>query len=164
MFDKKCLISEPGSGPFLSYSLTTEPESGPVISVSCSVKQVYPEPSLSLSCYSEPRYEDSPALGDTSTTTVRRGMMYDVSVRTTTSSSLSQQTVFSCYMMIPGTQYSLVKKTMYSADNDLARARRVSAAQNLRAGQHREGVCGVVWCVVCGVAENLEIFGEINVW
>ena len=31
-------------------------------------------------------------------------------------------------MSIPGTQYSLVKKTMYSADTDLARARRVSEA------------------------------------
>ena len=31
-------------------------------------------------------------------------------------------------MSIPGTQYSLVKKTMYSADTDLARARRVSGA------------------------------------
>ena len=135
----RLLLSEPGSGPFLSYSLTTEPESGPVISVSCSVKQVYPEPSLSLSCYSEPRYEDTPALGDTSTTTVRRGIMYDVSVRTTLSSALSQQTVFSCFMMIPGTQYSLVKKTMYSADNDLARARRVSSAHSLRPGQQRTG-------------------------
>ena len=34
----------------------------------------------------------------------------------------------SCHMSIPGTQYSLVKKTMYSADTDLARARRVSGA------------------------------------
>ena len=110
-----------------------------MLTVSCSVKQVYPEPSLSLSCYSEPRYQDSPALGDTSTTTVRRGIMYDVSVRTSLSPSLSQQTVFSCFMMIPGTQYSLVKKTMYSADNDLARARRVSASNNLRPGQHRTG-------------------------
>ena len=110
-----------------------------MISVSCSVKQVYPEPNLSLSCYSEPRYQDSPALGDTSTTTVRRGIMYDVSVRTTLSSALSQQTVFSCFMMIPGTQYSLVKKTMYSADNDLARARRVSSAISLHPGQQRTG-------------------------
>ena len=108
-----------------------------MISVTCSVRQVYPEPSLALSWYSEPSYHGDTArtTGDTSTTTVRRGMMYDVSVHSQLAPSLSQQTVFSCYMMIPGTQYSLVKKTMYSADNDLARARRVSAALNLTAGQ-----------------------------
>ena len=125
------------------------------MTVSCSVKQVYPEPSLSLSCYSEPRYQDSPALGDTSTTTVRRGIMYDVSVRTTLSSSLSQQTVFSCYMMIPGTQYSLVKKTMYSAENDLARARRVSAALNIGPGQWGDEILlGLIFFFVCLVGKS----------
>ena len=72
----------------------------------------------------------SDVASDTSTTTVRRGMSYDVSVHTSLSSSLPHQTVFSCFMQIPGTQYSLVKKTMYNGDNDIARARRVSAANN----------------------------------
>ena len=94
---------------------------------------MFPEPKLSLSCYSEPEYRDvagSDVASDTSTTTVRRGMSYDVSVHASLSSNLPHQTVFSCFMQIPGTQYSLVKKTMYSGDNDIARARRVSAANS----------------------------------
>ena len=47
------------------------------------------------------------------TTTVRRGLLYDVSVTAMLSSSLSHQTVFSCSMEIPGTQFSLKKDTMY---------------------------------------------------
>jgi len=125
------LIFEPGAGPFLTYKMSPSP-SLDKISVICSVKQVFPEPKLSLSCYSEPEYEwsdeGSRVPGDTSTTTVRRGMMYDMSVLTTLSSSLPPQTVFSCVMEIPGTQYSLVKRTMYNGDPDIARARRVSGS------------------------------------
>ena len=106
--------------------------------MTCSVEQVYPEPSLSLHCYSESDYrelqgEDVPS--DTSTTTVRRGMMYDVSVLATVSTNLPDQTIFSCFMEIPGTQYSLVKKTMFTGDNDVARARRVSAAEFIKRGE-----------------------------
>ena len=106
--------------------------------MTCSVKQVYPEPSLSLHCYSESDYrelqgEDVPS--DTSTTTVRRGMMYDVSVLATVSTNLPDQTIFSCFMEIPGTQYSLEKKTMFTGDNDVARARRVSAAEFIKRGE-----------------------------
>ena len=57
--------------------------------------------------------------------------MYDMSVLTTLSSTLPPQTVFSCVMEIPGTQYSLVKRTMYNGDPDIARARRVSHAVSL---------------------------------
>ena len=121
---------EPGAGPFLSYSSTQADK----VSVVCSVKQVFPEPRLSLTSYSEPEYDWTGsgsvkgAAADTSTTTVRRGMMYDVSVTSVLAPSVPHQTVFSCWMEIPGTQYSLVKKTMYSADTDIARARRVSEA------------------------------------
>ena len=62
-------------------------------------------------------------------------MMYDVSVQTKLPPSLAKQTVFSCYMMIPGTEYSRVKKTMYSVDTDLARARRVSAGLSQHRGE-----------------------------
>ena len=114
-----------------------------MISVTCSVRQVYPEPSLALSWYSEPTYHGDTArtTGDTSTTTVRRGMMYDVSVHSQLAPSLSQQTVFSCFMMIPGTEYSRVKKTMYNLDTDLARARRVSGGLSSLRGEERTGNC-----------------------
>ena len=66
-------------------------------------------------------------MGDMTTTTVRRGLMYDVSVTSMLSSSMSHQTVFSCSMEIPGTQFSLNKKTMYSPNTrDIARASQVS--------------------------------------
>ena len=110
------MIFDPGAGPFLSYSSHN---------LSCSASQVFPEPKLSLSWYSEPDYDHH--MGDMTTTTVRRGLMYDVSVKTMLSSSLSHQTVFSCSMEIPGTQFSLNKKTMYSPDTrDIARASQVS--------------------------------------
>ena len=92
-----------------------------------------------LTSYSEPEYDWTGsvkgAAADTSTTTVRRGMMYDVSVTSVLAPSVPHQTVFSCWMEIPGTQYSLVKKTMYSADTDIARARRVSEAWPLHGGE-----------------------------
>ena len=51
---------------------------------------------------------------DVTTTTVRRGLMYDVTVNTSLSTALlSLQTVFSCTMLIPGTQFSLKEDTMY---------------------------------------------------
>ena len=51
---------------------------------------------------------------DVTTTTVRRGLMYDVSVNTSLATALlSLQTVFSCTMTIPGTQFSLKEDTMY---------------------------------------------------
>ena len=51
---------------------------------------------------------------DVTTTTVRRGLMYDVTVNTSLATALlSLQTVFSCTMLIPGTQFSLKEDTMY---------------------------------------------------
>ena len=48
------------------------------------------------------------------TTTVHRGITYDVTVSGVLPlSSLSLETMFSCSMEIPGTQFSLKKKTMY---------------------------------------------------
>ena len=50
----------------------------------------------------------------TTTTTVHRGITYDVTVNGAIPlSSLSLETVFSCSMEIPGTQFSLKKDTMY---------------------------------------------------
>ena len=55
----------------------------------------------------------SPEL-ETTTTTVHRGITYDVKVNGIIPlSSLSLETVFSCSMEIPGTQFSLEKDTMY---------------------------------------------------
>ena len=76
--------------------------------------------------------------GDSSTTTVRRGMMYDVSVHTRLAATLPHQTVFSCHMEIPGTQFSLVKKTMYNGDTDVARARRVSGTGHVTGNGHHK--------------------------
>jgi hypothetical protein len=51
---------------------------------------------------------------ETTTTTVHRGITYDVTVNGIIPlSSLSLETVFSCSMEIPGTQFSLKKDTMY---------------------------------------------------
>ena len=51
---------------------------------------------------------------DVTTTTVRRGLMYDVIVNTSMATSqLSLQTMFSCSMVIPGTPFSLKEDTMY---------------------------------------------------
>ena len=104
---------------------------------------MFPEPRLSLTSYSEPELDWTGSVkgsvtADTSTTTVRRGMMYDVSVTSVLAPSVPHQTVFSCWMEIPGTQYSLVKKTMYSADTDVARARRVSAAWPLHKSKKKQ--------------------------
>ena len=41
--------------------------------------------------------------------TIKRGLMYDVIVTTMLTSSLPHQTVFSCSMEIPGTQFSKQK-------------------------------------------------------
>ena len=72
-------------------------------------------------------------MGDVTTTTARRGLMYDVSVTTILSSSLPQQTVFSCSMEIPGTQFSLKKKTMYNpSKRDRARASTVATASEVQ--------------------------------
>ena len=118
-------IPDPGAGPFLSYSSLPDH-----LNLSCSASQVFPEPELSLTWYSEPYYDHHTV--DMTTTTVRRGLLYDVSVTTMLSSSLSHQTVFSCSLEIPGTQFSLNKKTMYSPVNkDIARASQVSGV-NIR--------------------------------
>ena len=51
---------------------------------------------------------------DSTTTTVHRGMTYDVTVNGIIPVSfLSLETAFSCSMEIPGTQFSLKKDTMY---------------------------------------------------
>ena len=55
---------------------------------------------------------------ETTTTTVHRGITYDVTVNGIIPlSSLSLETVFSCSMEIPGTQFSLRKDTMYMHTN-----------------------------------------------
>ena len=113
-------IADPGTGPSLTYAVLPTH-----ISVSCSTAQVYPEPTLSLTWHSEPTQDH--AMVDMTTTTARRGMLYDVAVEAMLSSSLSPQTVFSCSMQIPGTQFSLTKKTMYSLGTlDIVRASKVS--------------------------------------
>ena len=100
--------ADPGLGPSLHY--VTEP---PLTVVQCRAQQVYPEPRLAISVYTEPwSRAAAPAL---TTTTLRRGLMYDVAVNTSLATAeLSLQTVFSCTMEIPGTQFFLKEDTMYS--------------------------------------------------
>jgi len=112
------IIYDPGVGPKLNYVTET-----PKTLIQCRVHQVYPEPKLQLSIHTEPdqhesffgvRNQEEQHQSDVTTTTVRRGLMYDVTVNTSIMTSLlSLQTVFSCTMQIPGTPYSLNEKTMF---------------------------------------------------
>ena len=98
------------------------------INLICSASQVYPEP---LTWYSKPYHAEY--TGDVTTTTLRRGLLYDVSVTTILSSFLPHQTVFSCSMAIPGTQFSLNKKTMYNpGTKDRTRASTVGTASEIQ--------------------------------
>jgi hypothetical protein len=64
---------------------------------------------------------------ETTTTTVHRGITYDVTVNGAIPlSSLSLETVFSCSMEIPGTQFSLKKDTMYMHTNIRMKDRQVT--------------------------------------
>ena len=59
-----------------------------------------------------------PTNADATTTTIKRGLMYDVVVNSTVkASTLSLQTMFSCRMEIPGTQYSLKEEMMFLHDD-----------------------------------------------
>ena len=114
------VIFEPGAGPFLSYSML---DSGQ-LNLSCSVNQVFPEPELHLSWHSEPHSSES---GEMSTITVRRGLMYDITVISLLPPMLAHETVFGCFMSIPKTQFSLNRKTMYSpVIRDMARVSQIS--------------------------------------
>ena len=116
------VIFEPGAGPFLSYSVI---ETGQ-LNLSCSVSQVFPEPQLHLSWHSEPHSSES---SEVSTVTVRRGLMFDITVISLLPATLAHQTVFSCSSIIPNTQFSLNRKTMYSpVIRDMARVSKVSLA------------------------------------
>ena len=77
----------------------------------------------------------------TTTTTVHRGMTYDVTVNGTIPlSSLSLETVFCCSMGIPCTQFSLKKDTMYMHTTNRMRDRQVAVGSRL---------CGQgVWAVM----------------
>ena len=59
-----------------------------------------------------------PTHADATTTTIKRGLMYDVVVNSTVkASTLSLQTMFSCRMEIPGTQFSLKEEMMFLHDD-----------------------------------------------
>jgi len=63
------------------------------------------------------------------------GLLYDVTVHTLLpTSSLSQQTVFTCAMLIPGTQFSLKAETMFFPTRSLLpRASHIAGATSLQA-------------------------------
>ena len=139
------VIFEPGAGPFLSYSVLNNGK----LNLSCSVSQVFPEPELVLSSHSEPYSSES---NEVSTFTVRRGLMYDITVTSLLPSTLAHQTVFSCSMNIPNTQFSLNRKTMYSpVIKDLARISQISTATP----RARIGLLGFVFLKL--VIRKLEI-------
>ena len=51
---------------------------------------------------------------ETTATTVRRGLTYEVIVRGQVEiAQLALETVFTCHMYLPGTDYSIKKRTMY---------------------------------------------------
>ena len=76
---------------------------------------------------------------DMTTTTIRRGHLYSVTVHTVLMApSLSHQTIFSCYMEIPGTSFSLHEKTIFFPGTQMElkpRASQISGA----GGGWREG-------------------------
>ena len=63
---------------------------------------------------------------ETTTTTVHRGITYESVNGVIPLSSLSLETVFSCSMEIPGTQFSLKKETMYMHTNIRMKDRKVA--------------------------------------
>ena len=84
---------------------------------------------------------------ETTTTTVHRGITYDVTVNGIIPlSSLSLETVFSCSMEIPGTQFSLKKETMYMHTNIRMKNRQVVGGSRC-SGQGNEAVI-VFLCLV----------------
>ncbi|XP_023341819.1 uncharacterized protein LOC111711657 [Eurytemora carolleeae] len=115
------IIYDPGEGPKLRYHTA---EDG-YVNISCSAKSVYPEPLLHLTW----NYGQS---GDEVTkTTVRRGLEYDVTVhRLLPPTDLPPETVFSCSMEIPSTQFSLREETMYFPGRIQPRASQVRNIHN----------------------------------
>lgn len=113
------IVFDPGEGPRLSYHTA---EDG-YVNISCSALRVFPEPSLHLTW----NYGET---GDELTkTTVRRGLEFDVTVhRLLPPTEIQAETVFSCSMEIPGTQFSLRKETMYFPGHIQPRASLVSSA------------------------------------
>ena len=76
-----------------------------------------------------------PTHAEATTTTIKRGLMYDVVVNSTVkATSLSLQTVFSCRMEIPGTQYSLKEEMMFLHDDIRTSASHLHNSVRLQAG------------------------------
>jgi len=147
-------VFDPGVGPALEYSSLPS-----IVNLSCSVRQVFPEPRLSLSWYSEPdpsfpSYIDTSHIEDITTTTVRRGLLYDVTVHTLLpTSSLSQQTVFTCAMLIPGTQFSLKAETMFFPTRSLLpRASHIAGGPSLQASSVLAFLILLLLCILTALA------------
>ena len=88
---------------------------------------------------------------ETTTTTVHRGITYDVTVNGMIPlSSLSLETVFSCSMEIPGTQFSLKKDTMYMHTNIRMRDRQVAGGSRW-CGQGVGAVMATLGFVILGL-------------
>ena len=71
-----------------------------------------------------------PDLAEVTTTTIRRGTLFSIKVNTKVpTSSLSLQTEFTCTLEIPGTSFSLMEKTLFFPEPQVApKASMVSGA------------------------------------
>jgi len=106
-------VFDPGVGPLLRYS-----EVNNQVNLSCHVEEVFPEPQLELEWdygltgggnRSWDKYSS-----ELTTTTIRKGYLYSVTVHTVLMAPvISHQTIFSCSMEIPGTSFSMDKKTVF---------------------------------------------------
>lgn len=150
------IIFDPGLGPLLSYNTVEEQ-----INLSCQVEQVFPEPKLSLNIYTEKEDQSTKEYGnrmpkrEITTTTVRRGLKYDVMVNTIIPlSTLSMQTVLSCSMEIPGTQFSLKKETMY-----IHRSLSMRSSQVSKGSRHHTKYVGAV--IVMGILVIGKVFNNV---
>jgi len=111
------IVYDPGEGPQLRYSTA---EDG-YVNISCSAHSVFPEPVLYLAWNHRHSHDE------VTKTTVRRDLEYDVTVhRLLPPTDIPPETVFTCRMEIPGTQFSLREETMYFPGRIQPRASQVS--------------------------------------
>lgn len=86
----------------------TKPDSK-TVNLTCTARGVYPKPEIKLFWGNKIQNR-----GDTTTLTVERDGLYDVSVhKILFETELSPETIFECLLTIPGTSYSLKEDAMY---------------------------------------------------
>jgi len=127
-------VFDPGVGPYLQYS-----DLNSQVNLSCHVEKVFPEPKLELDWQTKKTMkidqtkESNKYSSDITTTTIRRGFTYSVTMHTVLMTpSLSHQTIFTCIMQIPGTNFSLTEKTIFFPGSQLElkpRASQISGSE-----------------------------------